>query len=83
MEINMKEVDGVFVQDMDPYAEYEYKEEKQAQSKRQTEVVVQPSNQKQARDKMNQMIENIDEMMDGMNIMLEFGNKLAERFRRF
>ena len=64
-------------------ATYTILQQTQAQTKRQTEVVVQPSNQKQARDKMNQMIENIDEMMDGMNIMLEFGNKLAERFRRF
>ena len=36
-----------------------------------------------ARQKMNKVIDGIDEAIEGAELIFEFGNKLAERFRRF
>lgn len=79
--INMKNVDGVYEPDMDPYSEYEHE-----QAKAKEKVVpakAQPRRVDQARDAMNQMFENIDEAFDGAELVFEFGDKFMERLRRF
>lgn len=81
MDINMKEVDGVFVkEDMDPYSEYTHHVEAQPQQR--TEVKVVSDRGKESRNQMNQMVQNVDEAMEGFDIMMEFGNKMFERLRR-
>lgn len=81
--VNMKKVGDVYEQDMDPYSEYHHQSKQEIQPIHSVEVTVQPKRIDTARQKMNKVIDGIDEAIEGAELIFEFGNKLAERFRRF
>ena len=82
--VNMKKVGDVYEQDMDPYSEYQHQPKQEIQPTcSNMEVAVQPKRIDTARQKMNRVIDGIDEAIEGAELIFEFGNKLAERFRRF
>lgn len=83
--VNMKKVGDVYEQDMDPYSEYHHQTNQSVQPStvNSVQVTVQPKRIETARQKMNQVIDGIDEAIEGAELIFEFGNKLAERFRRF
>ena len=80
--VNMKKVGDVYEQDMDPFSEYNHTQEPVAKEKSQVEVVVQPRPIDNARKQMHQVVDNVDQVIEGVELMFEFGNKIAERFRR-
>jgi len=87
--INMKNVDGVFEQDMDPYSEYQHPTSKPATTggmkanNSTVEVTVEPRKIDTARKKMNNVMSNIDEAIEGAELIFDFSNMIAERLRRF
>lgn len=83
--VNMKKVGDMYEQDMDPYSEYRHqsKQEIKQTCSNSTQVTVQPKRIDTARQTMNKVIDGIDEAIEGAELIFEFGNKLAERFRRF
>lgn len=86
--INMKNVDGVFEQDMDPYSEYQHPTSKSStggvkSNNCTVEVTVEPRKIDTARKKMNNVMSNIDEAIEGAELIFDFGNMIAERLRRF
>lgn len=87
--VNMKKVGDVYEQDFDPFSEYSHQPNKVEFNTREVtpikhvEVSMQPNKHEAARNKMNKVIDGIDEAIEGVELIFEFGNKLAERFRRF
>ena len=82
--VNMKKVGDAYEVDMDPFAEYKHtKPQDVSESETYVEATTQPKRIDEARKKMNKVVENVDEMIEGAELIFEFGNKLAERFGRF
>lgn len=83
--VNMKKVGDVYEPEMDPYAEYQHNSTKPdvEESAPHVEATAQPRRIDEARKQMNQVIGNVDEVIEGAELIFEFGNKLAERFGRF
>lgn len=84
--INMKKVGNTYEQDMDPYSEYLHTPNNSQSSNIDTKETKIPTIQSKidvARGQMNQVVGNIDEVIEGAELIFEFGDMLAKRFRRF
>lgn len=81
--INMKKVGDTYEPEMDPYSEYQHEQPAKPEEKKVAKAEVHTRKVSQAREAMNAMFDNIDEAIDGAELVMEFGDKFMERLRRF